>query len=328
MGHRTPPFVAVAERSKQCLRELLGAPPNYHILFLPGGATAQYAMVPLNLMAHGGGTADYFDTGHWARRALKEAQRYGETHTVARAGGRPLALPPPEAWRFSERAAYCHYIDNETLTGLEMPAGFAAAIAERAPQCSAVAADMTSNFLTRPVDVSQYGVIYAGAQKNAGIAGVTVVIVREDLCGHAAPYTPSLYDYALMAETDSCYNTPPVFAWLVCAKVLEWTLAEGGLAVMDERCRRRAQLIYECVDNSALYVNAVDARFRSRVNVGFDLQPARLRDAFLARAEAEGLVGLRGHRAVGGVRASMYNAMPMAGVRALADFMRDFEKTA
>ena len=326
-GHRTPEFVAMAERSEECLRELLSIPSDYHILFLPGGATAQYAMVPLNLMAFGE-APDYFNTGHWSERAITEARRYGEVKVVARADGLPLALEPPDRWRSSDRAAYCHYVDNETLTGFEVPPGFASMVVGRASgQCNIVV-DATSNFLTRPMDVSRYAVIYAGAQKNAGIAGVTIVVVRADLCGRAASLTPSLYDYALLARTRACYNTPPIFAWWVCARVLEWTLAEGGAAVMNERCRARAGLVYECIDRSELYVNRIDEVFRSRVNVCFDVRSDRLREAFLTRARNEGLFGLRGHRATGGIRASLYNGMPMEGARVLVEFMKEFERGA
>lgn len=327
MGHRTPEFVAIEERSEECLRKLLDIPPEYRILFVPGGATAQYAMVPLNLMAFGE-TADYFNMGHWSARAIAEAQRYLPVDIVARAEGRPLVLESPEQWRFSENAAYCHYVDNETLTGFEVPPDFTATISKYASQYPTVVADMTSNFLTRPINISQYGVIYAGAQKNAGIAGVTVVIVRDDLCGKVMSSAPSLYDYALLAKTRSCYNTPPIFAWLVCAKVLEWTLAEGGTDVMNRRCEERAALMYECIDGSELYINSIDCAYRSRVNVCFDIESDDLRESFLSRAQKEGFFGLRGHRSAGGIRASLYNAMPLEGVRALVAFMREFERVS
>lgn len=326
LGHRTPEFEAMAERSQERLRELLGIPSNYRMLFLPGGAQAQYAMAPMNFSAGDG--ADYMDTGHWSRRACEEAGRFVKTRVVKVADGEPLRLSDENHWKFSPSPSYIHYVGNETLTGFETPADFAATIARLAPQCSNIVCDMTSNLLTRPVDVSQYGVIYAAAQKNIGIAGLAVVIIREDLCRDKSRAIPSLYDYAALAESNSCSNTPPVFAWYVATQVLEWTLAQGGVAEMDARCRRRSELIYECIDRSDIYSNTIDAGCRSRVNVGFQIEPRDLLERFLESALNEGFYGLRGHRVVGGARASLYNAMPLEGAQALADFMREFERKA
>ena len=321
MGHRTPEFEAMAERSREHLRKLLGVPSNYRMLFVSGGARAQYAMVPINCASRG--VADYFDTGHWSRCARDEAKRFTDTHIVAEVGGSQRGpargLPDEADWSFSPEPSYVHYVDNETLSGFETPADFAATIASRAPQCDNIACDMTSNLLSRPFDVSRYGVVYAAAQKNIGIAGLTVVIIREDLCKGATTTAPSLYDYASLAESDSLLNTPPVFAWHVAEKVLEWTLGEGGVAEMDARCRLRSGLIYECVDGSDIYLNDIDPRFRSRVNVAFGVKSRTLLKRFLESARDEGFYGLQGHRAEGGVRASMYNAMPLEGARALAE---------
>lgn len=319
IGHRSDEFSRIAECSEQTLRRLLKIPENYSVLFLPGGAGAQYAMVPLNL-ARGNRPLDYFDTGYWSRRATAEAQRYGRVNLVAQVGdGGKLDLPPPARWRFSDAAAYCHFVDNETLTGFELPVDHAAG--DRL-----LVADMTSNFLTRPFDVGRFGVIYAGAQKNIGIAGVTLVIVRNDLLGREQPFTPALYRYAAHAQSGSRYNTPPIFAWYVCGVMLEWIERQGGVDEMHRRSLERAGCLYECIDGSEIYESPVARRYRSRVNVHFRIKPNALEEDFLAQAEWHGLLGLRGHRATGGLRASLYNGMPFAGACVLADFMRDFEK--
>ncbi len=324
IGHRGSEFSRVAERAEQSLRRLLDVPSDYVVLFLPGGATAQYAMAPLNL-ARGDRPFDHFDTGYWSRRAIAEARRYGRVNVVAGLDEQG-ELPPQAQWRFSQDAAYCHFVDNETLTGFELPPG---CVSCAAPLVS----DMTSNFLTRPFDVERFGVIYAGAQKNAGIAGVTLVIVRNDLLGARHPLTPTSYSYATHAQAGSRYNTPPIFAWYVCSVMLEWIEAQGGVSEMQRRSLERSKLVYACIDDSEIYENPVARRCRSRVNVHFRIKPAApdgvgLERAFLERAEREGLFGLRGHRATGGLRASLYNGMPLSGARALADFMRDFEKSS
>ena len=322
MGHRTPDFEEISHSSQTCIRELLNIPANYHVLFLAGGARAQYAMVPINLASHQS-LADYFDTGYWSQCAMSEAQLFTKTHVVARVTGTPLALEDKSQWEYSSSPDYIQYIDNETLTGVEMPSDF---IKDAASGSAPVVCDMTSNLLTRPVDVSQYGVIFAAAQKNIGIAGLTVVLVRDDLCKDEIRQAPSLYNYATLAKSNSCYNTPPIFPWYVASKVLEWTRAEGGVAEMDARSRQRSQAIYDVVDSSGIYFNDIDVRYRSRVNVSFRIESQELLELFLERAQNEGFHGLRGHKAIGGVRASLYNAMPLDGALALADFMREFER--
>lgn len=328
MGHRTADFADIMERSQACLRELLDIPANYHILFLAGGARAQYAMAPMNLAQSG--EADYFDTGYWSQCAMREAGRFARVHSVAEVGGSPRTLPSASEWSASSQAKYVHYVDNETLTGFELPTNFAESLTRHAPQWTTIVSDMTSNLLTRRIDVSRYGMIYAAAQKNIGIAGLTVVIIREDLCRprETSAARPSLYDYATLAQSRSLHNTPPIFPWYVAARVLEWTRAEGGVQAMEERSERRARLLYDLVDRSAIYFNDVDAPFRSRVNVSFRVEPAELQERFLAQARNEGLYGLRGHTAVGGVRVSLYNAVSDDGVAVLADFMREFERNA
>ena len=322
MGHRSDEFSRIAEHSEQILRRLLKVPSHYKILFLPGGATAQYAMVPLNLSG-GGRPVDYFDTGHWSQRAIAEAQRYARVKIVTRlddgGGVGVLDLAQPEDWQFSDDAAYCHVVDNETLTGFELPPDHACG--ERL-----WVADMTSNFLTRPFALDRYALVYAGAQKNAGIAGITMVIVREDLLDRAQPHTPTLYRYRTHVDAGSRYNTPPIFAWYVGYAMLEWIESEGGVEEMQRRRVGCAERVYQCIDASALYENRVAPCYRSRVNVHFHLRSEALERQFLLRAEQRGLLGLRGHRATGGIRASLYNGMPMSGVCALTDFMRDFEQ--
>ena len=321
IGHRGDEFADIAGRAEQTLRRLLEIPSRYAVLFLAGGARAQYSMVPLNL-ARGDRPFDCLDTGHWSRCAISEARRYGRVNLVATVGAEEaLGLPPSSEWEYSDNAAYCHFVDNETLTGFELP-----------PDCVRTAAplvsDMTSNFLTRPFDVGRFGVIYAGAQKNAGIAGVTLVLVREDLLGDELPHAPALYRYAVQAEAGSLANTPPIFAWYTCGVMLEWIERQGGVTEMQRRAVERSQTLYRLVDESALYRGTVAQEWRSRVNVHFRLAVPELEPVFLERAEREGLLGLRGHRAVGGVRASLYNGMPTAGAHALADFMREFERTS
>ena len=325
ISHRSEEFSRIAECADQTLRRLLAIPSGYTVLFLPGGASAQYAMVPLNL-ARGSRPLDYLNAGYWSQRAITEARRYGQVNTVTRfAGEDELDLPASENWRFSENAAYCHFVDNETLTGFELPVGH---VTSYAPSRCPLVADMSSNFLTRPFDITQFGVVYASAQKNAGIAGITLVIVRDDLLGGELPITPTLYSYAAHARAGSRYNTPPIFPWYVCGLVLEWIESEGGIKEMYRRSLERGKCLYECIDGSEIYQSRVARGYRSRVNVHFHVTPVELECEFLERAEREGLSGLHGHRATGGIRASLYNAMPLAGVHALVDFMRDFERSA
>lgn len=320
VSHRGKAFTAVAERAEQRLRGLLGIPAGYRVLFLQGGATGQFAAVPLNLAAHGAG-ADYLNTGAWSAKAIQEAARLGVRVNVAadeRASGY-TRVPARAALRLDPRAAYVHYTPNETIGGVEFP---------YVPDTGAVplVADMSSTLLSRPVEVGRFGLIYAGAQKNIGPAGLCVVIVREDLLGHARAETPSILDYTRMAENGSMLNTPPTFAWYLAGLVFEWIEAGGGLLAMAERNRAKAERLYAAIDASGLYRNSVARECRSWMNVPFTLTRRELERPFFAAAEQAGLHHLEGHRSVGGVRVSLYNAVPLAAVEALVAFMREFER--
>jgi phosphoserine aminotransferase len=320
VSHRGKAFMAVAQQSAALLRELLGVPPQYRVLFLQGGATGQFAAVPLNL-ATAESTVDYIDTGHWSQKALREARRYTARVNIAadEAASKYTTVPTPQALRLTPGAAYVHYTPNETIGGVEFP---------YVPETGSVplVADMSSTLLSRPLDVRQFGLIYAGAQKNIGPAGLVVVIVREELTGRARPGTPAVWDYHAMAQEGSLLNTPATFAWYVAGLVLRWLKAQGGLAAMGAHNRAKAQLLYETIDSSGFYRNPVAIDCRSWMNVPFTLADARLDESFLAGARAAGLINLAGHRSVGGMRASLYNAMPLAGVEALVAFMRDFAR--
>ncbi|MGQ0428688.1 MAG: 3-phosphoserine/phosphohydroxythreonine transaminase [Gammaproteobacteria bacterium] len=319
VSHRSRAFVAVAEQAEADLRELLAIPPGYKVLFMQGGATAQFAAVPLNLAAPGA-PADYVNTGHWSQRTIAEARRFVELRIAAdESAGGYTSAPRQEALRLTPEATYVHYTPNETIHGVEFP---------YVPDTGAVplVADMSSTILSRPLEVARFGVIYAGAQKNIGPAGVTVVIVRKDLLGRARPATPMVLDYRAVAEAGSMQNTPPTFAWYLAGLVFQWLKREGGLAEMERRNRAKASLLYAALDASAFFSNPVARDCRSWMNVPFRLTRPELEQAFLAEAEAAGLANLAGHRAVGGMRASLYNAMPLAGVQALVEFLRDFER--
>ncbi|HET9330522.1 MAG TPA: 3-phosphoserine/phosphohydroxythreonine transaminase [Steroidobacteraceae bacterium] len=320
VSHRGKAFMAVAQESEALLRELLAVPADYHVLFLQGGATGQFAAVPLNL-ARADSTVDYLNTGHWSQKARLEAQRYtARVNVVAdEAASRYTTVPAPDALRLTPDAAYVHYTPNETIGGVEFP---------YIPETGSVplVADMSSTLLSRPLEVARFGLIYAGAQKNIGPAGLVVVIVRRDLVGKARAGTPAVWDYQAMAREGSLLNTPATFAWYVAGLVLRWLKRQGGLAAMAAHNRAKAQLLYDTIDASGFYRNPVDAHCRSWMNVPFTLADARLDEAFLAGARAGGLVNLAGHRSIGGMRASLYNAMPFAGVEALVAFMRDFAR--
>ena len=318
ISHRSPAFMRLAAEAESDLRELLAIPRHYKVLFLQGGASAQFALVPMNLSAPGD-VADYIDTGHWSKRAMAEAGRYCRVHVAADAGGAYTRVPRQAELRFGGGAAYVHYCGNETIGGVEF---------DYVPDTQGVplVADLSSNLLSRPLDVSRFGLIYAGAQKNIGPAGLTLVIVREDLIGRARAGTPSVFDYKKMADEGSMLNTPPTFAWYVAGLVFKWLKANGGLAAMQEHNRQKAGRLYAAIDSSSLYRNAVESGARSWMNVTFTLANPALDAPFLAAAEAAGLKNLRGHRAVGGMRASIYNSMPLAGVDALIGFMREFER--
>jgi len=318
ISHRGKAFMQVAGEAEADLRELLGVPRGYEVLFMQGGASAQFAIVPLNL-AGAGSTADYIDTGHWSKKAIAEARRYCSVRMAGDPGGEYRHVPPQRELRFDAQAAYAHYTPNETISGVEF--GYV-------PDTRGVplVADMSSTILSRPIDVSKFGLIYAGAQKNIGPSGLTVVVVHESLIGRARAETPAVFNYRLVADDHSLLNTPPTFAWYVAGLVFKWLKRNGGLAAMAERNRVKAQILYAAIDASSLYRNAVAADSRSWMNVTFTLSRPDLDSAFIDEAAAAGLLNLKGHRALGGMRASLYNAMPLAGVQALVGFMREFER--
>ncbi len=317
MSHRGKEFISIAAEAEKDLRELLAVPSNYKVLFLQGGATLQFAQIPMNLMA-GKGKADYVVTGEWSKKAVKEAQAYGDIHIAASAEDKAFTYAPMD-WNLRPEAAYVHYCSNETIGGVEYHA---------IPEAKGLTlvADASSHILSRPLEVSKFGLIYAGAQKNIGPAGLTIVIVRDDLIGKAAKGTPSVMDYKQQALADSMLNTPATYAMYIAGLVFKWIKTQGGLAEMERRNVAKAKLLYDFIDAGAFYRNPVAKADRSRMNVPFTLADAKLDDAFLKGAEARGMVQLKGHRSVGGMRASIYNAMPIEGVRALVEYMKEFEK--
>ncbi len=320
MSHRGKTFVEIAERAEADLRALLDVPDNYHVLFLSGGASLQFAAVPLNL-AGAEQAVDYVHTGSWSAKAIDEAQKLASVNIAASAEGSNFAhIPAPEEWRLTPDAAYVHICANETIGGVEF---------HQFPDTGTVplVADMSSTILSRPVDVSQFGLIYAGAQKNIGPAGLTIVIVRDDLVGHARAGTPSLLDYAPQVKNGSMYNTPPTFSWYIAGLVFAWLRQQGGLTAMAEINQRKAAKLYAAIDTSNFYQCPVVPEFRSWMNVPFTLADDALDKAFLAGAEEAGMLNLKGHRSVGGMRASIYNAVPEAAVDALIDYMQSFEKS-
>ena len=318
MSHRGKEFMSIAEKAEADLRTLMGIPDNYKVLFLQGGASSQFSMVPLNLLGDAT-SADYLMTGQWGKKAVAEAKRYCEVNLVAdTSDSKFTTVPDASSLELNSDAAYVHYTPNETIVGVEY--GYV-------PETGDVplVADMSSTILSRPVDVEKFGIIYAGAQKNIGPAGLTIVIVRDDLIGNALPSTPAMFDYGLMAENGSMYNTPPTYAWYLAGLVFEWCLEQGGLAALGEINRGKAEKLYGAIDASDFYSNPVDTHCRSWMNVPFILADADQDKRFL-EAAANGLCTLKGHRSVGGMRASIYNAMPAEGVDALVDFMAHFEK--
>jgi len=319
VSHRSKEFVGLAATAERNLRDLLAIPDNYSVLFLQGGATLQFSMVPLNL-AGDGDSVDYVQTGSWSKKAIAEARKYCSVNVVADSSDRNFTyVPGVGSWHCSDDAAYLHYCANETIAGVEFPY-----IPDTGD--TPLVSDMSSTILSRPLDVSRFGVIYAGAQKNIGPAGITLVIVRNDLLGRARQMTPSLMNYEVYAKAGSMTNTPPVFAWYVAALVFEYLKELGGLEVVAELNRTKASRLYEAIDTSDYYSNPVDPECRSWMNVPFVLADAGLDARFLEEAEAEGLANLKGHRSVGGMRASIYNAMPSEGIDALVEFMREFER--
>lgn len=318
MSHRSQAFVSIAQQAEADLRDLLAAPDNYKVLFMQGGATAQFAGVALNL-APPGCVVDYVNTGAWSQKAIAEAQHYAQVNVIADAGEPYASIPPVERWRPTRNAAYLHYTPNETIGGVEfhfIPAAGAAPLV----------ADMSSTILSRPLDIAKFGLIYAGAQKNIGPAGLTLVVVREDLLDRARVEAPSFMNYSAMAREGSMLNTPPTFAWYMAGLVFQWLKRQGGLAAMAQRNQAKAEKLYAAIDGSSFYRNPVAKDARSWMNAPFTLARPELDKTFLAEAKAAGLVALEGHRSVGGMRASLYNAMPMEGVNALVSFMREFER--
>jgi phosphoserine aminotransferase len=317
MSHRGKAFVGIAERAEADLRELLAIPSGYKVLFLQGGATAQFAAAPLNLTGPDS-VADYVNTGAWSKKAIAEAKRFCKVNVAADAGGKYSCVPPLATWTLTPGAAYVHYTPNETIGGVEFPF---------VPETGEVplVADMSSTILSRPIDVSRFGVIYAGAQKNIGPAGLVVVIVREDMLGRARADVPTVFDWTAMAGDGSMLNTPATYSWYVAGAVFQWIKRQGGLAAMERLNRAKAEALYAAIDGSGFYSNPVVPECRSWMNVPFTLPNADLDKPFLEGAKAAGLVALAGHRSVGGMRASIYNAMPMAGVEALVGYMREFQ---
>jgi len=325
MSHRGKEYMSIHEQAIADLRELLAIPANYKLLFMQGGAIGENAIIPLNLIGRSG-IADYVITGTWSVKSEKEARQYGKTHIAAdtTAGGF-LDVPPLAQWRLSDDPAYVFACTNETIVGVEYPFDPDLNVIGRGDV--PVVADMSSHILSRQIDVSKYGLIFGGAQKNIGPAGLTFVIVREDLIGHALPVCPTAFDYKTVADNDSMYNTPPTFSIYIAGLVFQWLKAQGGVAGIEQRNIAKAQLLYDCIDASALYENRVAKACRSRMNVPFFLRDEKLNQAFLDAAKSAGLAQLKGHKSVGGMRASIYNAMSIEGVRALVDFMQDFERS-
>ena len=318
MSHRGKEFMGIHGKAEADLRTLMAIPASHKILFLQGGAIAENAIIPMNLLGSRRG-ADYVNTGEWSKKSIKEARKYCAVNVAASSEANGFTSVPPRAeWKLDPNAAYVHICANETIGGVEY---------HWTPDTGDVplVADMSSNILSRPIDVSKYGLIYGGAQKNIGPAGLTIVIVRSDLLGKALPITPSAFDYTQQAENDSMLNTPPTYGIYIAGLVFNWIKAQGGLAAMEAHNRAKAALLYDYLNSTAFYSNPVAKADRSLMNVPFKLKDAALDDAFLKGAQARGMLQLKGHRSVGGMRASIYNAMPVEGVRALVAYMKEFE---
>jgi phosphoserine aminotransferase len=318
MSHRGKEYMAIHAQAEADLRELLAIPANYKLLFLQGGGLAQNAIVPMNLL-RGKTSADFVNTGEWMKKAIKEAQHFCKVNVAASAEASNFTCVPKQStWKLDPNAAYVHICTNETIGGVEY---------HWVPDTGAVplVADMSSHILSRPIDVSKYGLIYAGAQKNIGPAGLTIVIVRDDLIGSAMPITPAVFDYSQQADNDSMYNTPPTYALYIAGLVFQWLKKMGGLGGMEKVNLLKADLIYQFLDGSRFFSSPVAKEDRSIMNIPFRLKDDALDEEFLKQAKARGLIQLKGHRSVGGMRASIYNAMPVEGVRALVQFMREFE---
>ncbi|WP_136418346.1 3-phosphoserine/phosphohydroxythreonine transaminase [Herbaspirillum sp. ST 5-3] len=322
MSHRGKEFISIYEAAERDVRELLAVPANYKILFLQGGGIGENAIVPMNLlgMKPQPATVDFIHTGSWTGKSIKEAKKYCTVNVAASSESQKFTvIPPRDSWKLTKDAAYVHICTNETIDGVEY---------QYTPDVGDVplVADMSSHILSRVVDVSRYGVIFGGAQKNIGPAGLTLVIVREDLIGHALTICPSAFDWKLVAENHSMYNTPPTYAIYIAGLVFQWLKKQGGVAAMEQRNIAKAALLYDYLDSTDFYMNKVAKDCRSRMNVPFFLKDESLNEAFLAGAKERKLLQLKGHKSVGGMRASIYNAMPIEGVQALVDYLKEFEK--
>jgi len=323
MSHRGKEFISIYEQAEADLRELLAVPANFKILFMQGGGLAENAIVPLNLS--GGGTVDFVVTGGWSQKSFKEAGKFCQAHLAASGQAEGFtSVPAPASWQLSREARYVHLCSNETIHGVE----FHTLPDLKALGCDApLVIDFSSHVASRPVDWSRVGLAFGGAQKNLGPAGLTLVVAREDLIGHALPDCPSAFDYKQVADNHSMYNTPPTYAIYMAGLTFQWLKRQGGITAIEHRNIAKASLLYDFIDQSSLYVNKVAPDCRSRMNVPFLLRDETRNDAFLAGAKAHGLLQLKGHKSVGGMRASLYNAMPVEGVQALVDYMREFERT-
>jgi len=318
MSHRSPEFEALAEEAKQDLRDLLNLPDEFEILFTAGGAQAQFALIPMNLL-QAEEVADYVITGNWSQKAANEAKRFAQINVAADTESLHFSsIPDVSTWKLNPAAKYLHYVSNETVHGVQF---------DVAPQVNKpLVVDMSSDFLSRPVNFSGIELIYAGAQKNIGPAGLTVILIRKDLLAKCTERVPAVFSYPTLEKESSLANTPPTFVWYLASLVFKWLKRQGGLQVMQERNQHKAKILYQTIDESNLYVNKVDPRYRSKMNVIFDLKKEDLLPQFLAEAKLAGLLGLKGHKVRGGVRASIYNAMPVEGVQALIKFMQEFEQ--
>jgi phosphoserine aminotransferase len=318
MSHRGKEFMGIAAQAEADLRELMAIPANYKVLFLQGGASSQFAMVPMNLL-RGKAGADYLNTGEWSKKAIKEAKKYCTVNVVASSEDKNFSYAPTQdQWKLDKDAAYVHYTPNETIGGVEI---FWTPKTGDVP----LVADMSSTILSRPINVADFGVIYAGAQKNIGPSGLTVVIVREDLMGQTVAGTPTMFDYKTHADAESMYNTPPTYGIYVAGLVFKWLKHKGGLAAMERHNIAKANVLYDYLDTTSFYACPTARENRSRMNIPFTLKEAALDEAFLKGAKERGLVQLKGHRSVGGMRASIYNAMPIEGVKELVAYMKEFE---
>lgn len=317
ISHRSDAYVELAQSAERKLRQLMNISDDYAVLFCHGSATHQFSMIPLNLLPENG-KADYLNTGIWSDKAVKEAKRFGSVNEIKALVNQDgqFTVTDPTSWNLTDDAAYFHYCPNETIGGVEL--------SNIPVQGRMLVADMSSCILSKPIDVNQFGLIYAGAQKNIGPAGMTITIIRKDLMGKARAKTPVLFDYQVLADNASMYNTPPTWAWYLADLVFDWLLEQGGVPAMAVHNAEKARKLYACIDSNPFYRNPIDPTYRSRMNVPFVLADESLNAKFLAESEQAGLLALAGHRSVGGMRASIYNAMPMAGVDALIAFMTDF----